>query len=446
MSSRSTVFLVPGLTGTQLRDCTSQRLLWLNPELMLDCPASLMEYLDLHYDSTTKSFTSIRGVAAGGDIGDLQSIKIITEPPMDIGGQFDQFIRYLIAIGGYVEGKDLFGVPYDWRLILDPTYWRSLSLAVKEEIERRTGGCSNTRATIIGFSLGCLITTRFLREQSQEWRIKYIKRVIFVGAPLGGCPKAFISVCGTIDDLPGYNTPCVKKFLQRCSGAFICHPVPDCFPELLIIKNAWDCESKTGKSYKVADIVEAYRHPLFRIKSAIDIYSDYGEFINTLSSKGLGEDVELHIVYSSVRDTTVALDYQDGCQGHKVKESSYYRELLQQQHQETIRKKYREDPCSSRRRAAAPVDQCCLPCEEEEEEVIVGDGMIPHISLAYWDKKTYANGRKYAASVKCFKGYQYEHPDLFNRIDVIKYVFNLLEVSCLDHRLKPYSTGGSTPA
>jgi hypothetical protein len=354
MSSRSTVFLVPGLTGTQLRDCTSGQLLWLNPQLMLDCPASLMEYMDLYYDTTNKSFKSIRGVAAGGDVGDLRSIRMITEPPMAVGGQFDQLIRYLEAIGGYTQGKDLFGVPYDWRLILDPTYWTQISAAFKTHIENNTGGCSNTRASLIGFSLGALVVVRFLKEQTSEWRLRYIKRVIFVSGPLGGCPKAFISVCGTIEELPGYNTPCVRRFLQRCSGAFMCHPVPAVFPGLTIIKDVKDCESGTITSFTVEQLGEAYRHPRFRTKNAHEIYCDYKDFINNLTSEGIAEDIELHVVYSSVKDTTIALDYRKSEVAHKVRESDYYRQ---------------------RRGKRAASGACPL----------VGDGVVPHLSLAYWD-------------------------------------------------------------
>lgn len=412
MSSRSTVFLVPGLTGTQLRDCVTGQLLWLSPELMLDCPASLMEYLDLHYDTETKSFTSIRGVAAGGDIGDLKSIKMVTEPPMCAGGQFDQFVKFLVAIGGYTEGKDLFGAPYDWRLILDSTYWKSFSEAFRLSIEQNTGGCSNTRASLVGFSLGGLVITRFLREQSLDWRARYIQRVILVGAPLGGCPRSFISICGVIEDVPGYDTPCVRRFLQKCSGAFMCHPIPACFPDLAVIRNLLNPETKEVRSFQVTELAEAYRHPKFRTKSALNIYTDYSEFINSLMCEGIAEDVELHIVYSSVRDTTIALDYQGGLHGHKIRETDYYRQR--------------------RRKAGRKCDT---------KPYIVGDGMIPHISLAYWDNKCYSStGKPYATSIKQFTGYQYEHADLFNRVEIISYVYELLDVSCLDQHLKPLLT------
>lgn len=384
-----------------------------------------MEYLDLHYDPTAKSFSSIRGVAPGGDVGDLTSIKVVTEPPMCAGGQFDQFVRYLVAIGGYQEGKDLFGVPYDWRLILDHTYWDSLSKAIKISIEKHTGGCSNTRASIIGFSLGCLVITRFLKEQSCEWRQKYIRKTIFVGGPLGGCPKAFISICGTIEDLPGYNTPCVRKFLQKCSGAFMCHPVPEAFPGLVIIKDVLDEETKCVKSYKVDELLEAYRHPRFRTKSAFDIYSDYHSTINLLTKEGIADDIELHIVYSSVKDTTVGVDYRGGCQGHKIRESDYYRQLT--------RKSKRDSP-----------SECCPDLQPEVGALwVVGDGMVPHLSLGFWDRKKYPNGKPYATSIKCFIGRQFDHADMFNRIEVIQYIYDLLEVSCLDHRLEPLIPAGS---
>lgn len=392
---------------------------------MLDCPASLMEYLDLFYDPSDKSFKSMRGVTAGGDVGDLRSIKIVTEPPMCAGGQFDQFVKYLVAIGGYTELKDLFGVPYDWRLILDPTYWAALSLALRELIEKHTGGCSNTRASLIGFSLGSFVIIRFLREQTLEWRQKFIQRVIFVGAPLGGCPKAFISVCGTMEDLPGYNTPCVRRFLQRCSGAFMCHPIPAAFPGLVIIKDLPDPETGCTQSFTVEQLREAYQHPRFNTKSACDIYRDYADFINNFTSAGIADDVEVHIVYSSVKDTTVGLDYKKTDTGIKIRESDYYRSRL--------------------RRGKKQVKSECCPDLEPREGArwIVGDGIVPHLSLAFWDSKSYPNGKPYTSSIKCFFGGQYEHADMFNRIDIIQYVYGLLDVSCLDHELEPLVTSGS---
>jgi hypothetical protein len=405
MSSRSTVFLIPGLTGTQLRDCVTNQLLWLNPELMMDCPASLIEYLDIHYDKTTKSFTSIRGVAASGDIGDLRAIKMISEPPMCAGGQFEQLVNYLVHVGGYKEGTDLFGIPYDWRLILDQTYWSTFSHAVKEEIEKHSGGCSSTRSTLICLSMGTLVAVRFLRDQTPEWRTRYIRRVIFVAGPLGGCPKAFISICGAIEDIPGYNTPCVRKFIQRCSGAFMCHPMPDCFPNLRIIRNISSLGNKCKKmSFTVDEIEKTYEHPCLNVKSALEIYRDYGQWINKQTAYGIGDDVELHIVYSSARDTTVGLDYAGTCDNPtKIRESEYYRELF---------------PGKCRR-------------------FRMGDGMIPNISLAYWNTKKYPSGKPYVSSVKCFTGYQYEHADILNRTNVIQYIFSLLDVSCLDLRLTP---------
>lgn len=437
MSSRSTVFLVPGLTGTQLRDCISGRLLWLNPELMLDCPASLMEYLDLHYDTRTKSFTSIRGVATGGDVGDLKSIKMITEPAMCSGGQFDQFVRFLVAIGGYTEDKDLFGVPYDWRLILDPTYWGMLSSALKVSIERHTGGCSNTRATLIGFSLGGIIITRFLREQDVEWRHRFIKRVIFAAVPIGGSPKAFISVCGNTDELPGYNTPCVRRFLQRCSGAFLCHPIPACFPGLKIIENLKDDDSCDVISFGVDQLKQAYSHRKYRNPSVLEIYTDYGDMINGLMTEGIADDVELHVVYSSVRDTTIALDYRGGSHGHKVRETEYY-----QQVRDELRLKIEEGKIvKPKRRRSRRDDDCLEKLPLCEEPFIVGDGIVPFVSLAFWDNKKYPDGRPFVTTTKLFTGYQYEHSELFNRTAVIQHVYDLLEVSCLDHRLEPLNIG-----
>lgn len=404
--SKPLVFLCPGLTGTQLRECTTGKLLWLSPELLMNCPASLMKHMDVTYDKDKKVFISHHGVVPGGDIGDLKSIKTVSEPSLCVTGQFEQLCRYLVHIGGYKEEKDLFGLPYDWRLILDDKYWAHYAEDLKKFIEMKVESiCDHPKIIIIGFSLGCLVTARFLRMQTPDWRKKHIDKVILGAPPLGGCPKAFMSVCRTVDEMPGIQSQCVRMFLQRCSGAFMCHPSPHCFKKMNILKGIKLSKYSRPVDFRVEEIREAYHYQAFGTESARDIYEHFGEFINNQTEQGIADDVECHVIYSSVKDTTVGLDYCGNmdCKPRPIKESEYH----------------------SERFGVEKAD--CMPC---------GDGIVPYISLSYWNDKSYPSGKPYVTTFRCFKGRQFEHADLFGRVPVIQHVYNLLQISCLEKELQ----------
>lgn len=190
----------------------------------------------------------------------------------------------------------------------------------------------------------------------------------------------------------------------------MCHPTPSCFPGLILIKNIRDPTTGLVENFSIDQIGEAYEHPtLGESEDSGLIYTDFKSFINTQASEGIADDIELHVIYSAVRNTTIALDFRRGNEtGHKIRESEYYKE-------KNIK-----------------VPHC-------------GDGMIPYLSLAFWDDKKYPSGKPYVCSVKCFEGQQYLHADMCNRIDVIQYIYELLGVSCLDHRLKPLTSSLSEP-
>lgn len=422
MSTRSPVFLVPGLTGSQLRDCVTGNLLWLNVEMLLNCPESLMDYLDVRYDSRERRFINVRGVLAGaGGLGDLEPIRIISEPPAECTGQFDCLINYLSGIGGYQEGTDLFGVPYDWRLILDDTYWKAFAKAFTQIVEENTGGCSNTRATLIGYSLGGLVITRFLRGKSCEWRAKYISRCIFISTPLGGCPMSLTAISGgKLDNMP-YDSICIRRFIRRCGGVYMCHPLPDAFPRLLIARNVpkKDCEDEFV-DYAVDAISEVYNNPSLGMDcNAQRVYTDYRDIIEDSMRYGIADDIELHVVYSSSRDTTVAVDFQRQLDKLPcdVKESTYYSELAEA-------KRLRGEDCESILRKP------------------FGDGVVPHLSLAYWNNKHYSrSGLPLVSTIKQFSGRKYEHSKILRNTEVVQYVYSLLGIACLDQHLVPQSDG-----
>jgi lecithin-cholesterol acyltransferase len=89
---------------------------------------------------------------------------------------------------GYVSKEDLFGAPYDWRA--NPVFIHDFLDAYKaliEEIYDRT----QQPIAIFGYSAGGFATYLFLtRWVTQEWKDKYIDRVLFGSASQGGSVSA----------------------------------------------------------------------------------------------------------------------------------------------------------------------------------------------------------------------------------------------------------------
>lgn len=59
-------------------------------------------------------------------------------------------------------------------------------MKLKELIEVSYSTNNNQRVTLIGFSLGCLMTLELLQRQTQHWKDKYVQRFVALAGPWGG--------------------------------------------------------------------------------------------------------------------------------------------------------------------------------------------------------------------------------------------------------------------
>ncbi|OHT16403.1 Lecithin:cholesterol acyltransferase family protein [Tritrichomonas foetus] len=124
--------------------------------------------------------------------------------PVDFGGQkgiqnvvslpfgftmlpvYKKIIKKLEKVG-YVIGRDLFGMPYDWRLgiCLHDEFWDKMVNLIEKAVDENESGKSGV--TIIAHSFGSVLINEILTKRTtQEWRKKYIKRIIFVAPAFGG--------------------------------------------------------------------------------------------------------------------------------------------------------------------------------------------------------------------------------------------------------------------
>lgn len=378
---RYPIFLVPGLGGTRLKECDTNKLVWLNAPLFLDCTAKLIRILEVKYERG--KFISKYDIKTDKSFGEVESISNISDPPTELGSQFDKMIRYLREICNYECGENLFGVPYDWRLIFDKTYWEIFSKSLKELIENQYFTCSNVKAVFITASLGGLVMTKFLKEQTSEWKTKHVSKLIMIAAPLGGTPRACLSLCNGIEDITGLDNYFIKDLFRNCAGTYMCQPNPICFKGLKILRNY------NGRTYDISEMEKVFEIEHFETNHVKNVFTDtYPEALR-IQDEGPGPEVETHVIYSEAVDTVLAIDCCNGEKMVKIKESNF-------------------------------------------ENCPFGDGVVPYVSLSYWNCKKYKCGTPYLKSYKVFCGREYEHCEIFKKMEVMHYIKTLLTVSSID--------------
>ena len=129
--SRKPLFLVPGILASKLQmSVTGESKHWFCPKgvnksifssilnfvpPMLQCT---MEYGGVRYNRANDSLVDEENVEITPyDFGGLSGIDYLIKLPFGLNfiPRFNDYIQ-ILKKHGYVEGKDLFGVPYDWRL------------------------------------------------------------------------------------------------------------------------------------------------------------------------------------------------------------------------------------------------------------------------------------------------------------------------------------------
>lgn len=97
----------------------------------------------------------------------------------------------VLRANGYRDGVDLFGAPYDFRLILNKDVLSKWMKNFQNLIETAYTTNGFKKVALMGHSCGCVLTHAFLVGMSKEWKDKHIAKFISVAGPYGGASKAF---------------------------------------------------------------------------------------------------------------------------------------------------------------------------------------------------------------------------------------------------------------
>lgn len=207
-SNLSPVILVPGYGGSRLEAkwnrsetehyvCQAQSdwtNIWIDLKQLLpyflDC---LIGMLRLEFNPTTNTTHNAQGVQIRvRNPDDIATVEYLNDIRIPTFGYFDSIIRRLTRYVGYERNQNIRAAPYDFRLAPNElgSYFEKLNQTCQQMFE----DSGEEPITFICHSMGCNNIYYFLRQQSQEWKDKHIKRVISIAAPWGGAISALRAV------------------------------------------------------------------------------------------------------------------------------------------------------------------------------------------------------------------------------------------------------------
>ncbi|KAK2183869.1 hypothetical protein NP493_293g01023 [Ridgeia piscesae] len=196
------VVFVPGKGGNQLEakldklntvnDCAKRSgwfRIWLDLWSVLVGEECIAENLLLHYNETTRKSSNYPGVTTRVPGWGTTKTMEYLDPSWtawllgNMGAYAVHLVEGLLK-WGYQREKTIVGAPYDFRYAphsQDDYYGR-----VRALIENTYIANEDTRIVLIAHSMGGLFMHRFLRQQTDAWKNKYIEAFVTLNTPWSG--------------------------------------------------------------------------------------------------------------------------------------------------------------------------------------------------------------------------------------------------------------------
>lgn len=190
-------------------------------------------------DPGTKKIIGLNGYSERGisayDLGGTRGIKDIVPEFLFLGDTYRDTLndifhfRYFhklcdrLYTEGYEDYKNLVGIPYDFRLVLDPAYRTWLFDVFRvflEDVRQRNGGLP---AVVVTHSLGGILLKWFLEGETAEWIEENISKIVMISPPFGGASFALRAVMSGDHYIKMFHKT-AKEELQRNSGIIMCLP------------------------------------------------------------------------------------------------------------------------------------------------------------------------------------------------------------------------------
>ena len=175
--------------------------------------------------------------------------------------------------------KNIYTIPYDFRLIHIPDYLNSFYLELTEYIEH-----FDRKISIIAHSTGGIILHYFLTQKTKKWKDKYIINVSYINVPFCGLTISLIEMIKNTY----LNFVLNKKIIKSFGGLIINLP-----------------NNKYIKPILLVDGIEKNYIEYFNFTKINKIININYNFINSFNLKN---DVSTNIIYTSSIKTPVIIE------------------------------------------------------------------------------------------------------------------------------------------
>ncbi|KAG9390370.1 Lecithin [Carpediemonas membranifera] len=160
----------------------------------------------------------------------------------------------LLRAAGYEDNKTYLAHPYDFRA--SPLeYYQPGGVLDKFAtlVEHLYATNGNTPVDIVAHSMGCLVTTLSLGQQTQAWKDKYIHHAYLAGPPFGGAPKLAGAVINAPHEFPlvppvyASEATFIPALSTWCGGIWLA-------PDTGLLTKDTHLITHAGREYKLSDM------------------------------------------------------------------------------------------------------------------------------------------------------------------------------------------------
>ncbi|KAM7536596.1 hypothetical protein Aperf_G00000086976 [Anoplocephala perfoliata] len=252
----------------------------------------------LYNNATRRTEENDKAIITFPGWGETWSVDNLDSQPHTITKYFQDVTSAFTRNPYYIQNSTIRGAPFDFRRA--PNENEDFVPKIKDLVEETFKNGQNQPVVLLAHSMGALYTLKFLNNQTNSWKRKYIKAFIAASAPLGGSMKA-LKIEASGDNFGVYfGNPLYYREVQRSmpSLAFLL-PDPRLWSpdEIVIVTQT--------KNYTVHDYKEFFSDIGF--PEGYQMYEDTKADMDSLVPP-TGVD-EIHCIYSSSLQTPAGMVY-----------------------------------------------------------------------------------------------------------------------------------------
>ncbi|KAK2959725.1 putative Phosphatidylcholine-sterol acyltransferase [Blattamonas nauphoetae] len=195
-ANRDPVVLIPGLAGSQLESRQTNETKWERMwvkvrRVVSDFDQFKKDFVPI-YDPVTNTYSNRDGlIVRPRNYGGVKGIAYMDDTLSWFTGTYQPLIKALQEVG-YKVKKDLWGVPWDFRLDTADQLATNGEFAKLKWLLEESYRINQKPAVVLTHSCGCPLFHIFLTTfVTPEWKSKHVKGFIPCNGPFGGSMEAF---------------------------------------------------------------------------------------------------------------------------------------------------------------------------------------------------------------------------------------------------------------